>query len=78
MSIALVLCMVSCFAPLTAEAKDKYHTTVHTLKQKTWVTVKGVQFPDNYEAEYHVYKMSVPAGGYSGFILTLIRPLKHT
>ncbi|HAL59138.1 MAG: hypothetical protein U0L10_06060 [Lachnospiraceae bacterium] len=76
LSIVLVLCMLSCFAPLTAEAKDKYHTTVHTLKQKTWVTVKGVQFPDNYEAEYHVYKMSVPAGGYVRLYINVNKAVK--
>lgn len=59
----LVLCMLLCFAPLTAEAKTQYHTTVHTLKQKTWTTVKGVQISEN-KYDYHVYKISVPKGGY--------------
>lgn len=64
LSMAMVLCLLACFAPLTAEAKTQYHTTVHTLKQKTWVTCKGAQDSDKYEYEYHAYKMSVPAGGY--------------
>lgn len=64
LSMAMVLCLVACFAPLTVQAKTQYHTTTHTLKQKEWVTCKGVQDSDKYEAEYHAYKMSVPAGGY--------------
>ena len=60
----IVFCLLTGFAPLTAQAKDTYHTTVHTLKQKSWVTVKGIGDSSQYEAVYHVYKMEVPSGGY--------------
>lgn len=84
---AIIFCLLSGFAPVTAQAKDTYHTTVHTVKQKDWVTVKGIADSSKYEAVYHVYKISVPASGYvrvylntNNAVKTKIRPAlyKHT
>lgn len=71
--MAIALCIIACCLPQRADAySTRYNSSIHTLKQKTYVTSKGYVSSYSSGTEIntrtcHYYKITVPTGGYVTF-----------